>query len=451
MSNATIAGPDVTLRMDMRGLIQEVSLSGGMAGQDARGLIGRAWGDTVADVGGEKVRRMLEDARVTGISPFRQVNQRFSNGLELPIEYTAVRLGGKAGLLAIGRNLQAVAELQSRLIAAQQAMERDYWKYREVETRYRLLFQASTESVLLVGAHDLRIVEVNPAALRVLGLEQRRLESVIGRDFLDEVAPSDRDSFQAMLARARERGKGPSLTLQLGHARTPCSVRASLMRSEVGPVFMLQLSAMTDLSAVRDRRDLPGFEDLAERIPDAFVIISRDGVVRRANRAFLDLVEVGSDASVLGERLERWLGRPGADTSVLVSNVLRTGMVRLFATVVRGELGTETEVEMSAASEADAAPGFIGIIMRNVLPRIPLAAAAEDANSLRARLGPMAEQVGRTPLRKLVEETVGVIERHYIEAALEMANGNRTSAAELLGMSRQSLYAKLDRYSLDGA
>ena len=62
----------------------------------------------------------------------------------------------------------------------------------------------------------------------------------------------------------------------------------------------------------------------------------------------------------------------------------------------------------------------------------------------------MAEQVGRTPLRKLVQETVGLVERHYIEAALEMADGNRTTTAELLGLSRQSLYAKLDRYGMDG-
>ena len=68
------------------------------------------------------------------------------------MEYTAVRLGGDAGLLAIGKSLQAVAELQSRLVAAQQAMERDYWKLREIETRYRVLFDASNEAVLLVAA-----------------------------------------------------------------------------------------------------------------------------------------------------------------------------------------------------------------------------------------------------------------------------------------------------------
>jgi DNA-binding NtrC family response regulator len=44
---------------------------------------------------------------------------------------------------------------------------------------------------------------------------------------------------------------------------------------------------------------------------------------------------------------------------------------------------------------------------------------------------------------------VGVVERHYVRSALDLAEGNRTLAAELLGLSRQSLYAKLDRYGLE--
>ena len=62
----------------------------------------------------------------------------------------------------------------------------------------------------------------------------------------------------------------------------------------------------------------------------------------------------------------------------------------------------------------------------------------------------LVKQVGKTTLRKLVDEAVGVVERHYIEAALALAGGNRTVAAELLGLSRQSLYVKLNRYGLDG-
>ena len=40
------------------------------------------------------------------------------------------------------------------------------------------------------------------------------------------------------------------------------------------------------------------------------------------------------------------------------------------------------------------------------------------------------------------------IERLCIEAALELSSDNRASAAELLGLSRQSLYVKLRRYGL---
>ena len=156
--------------LDLDGVIQDVTLSNGISGEAVDDWRGRPWVDTVGDSVSGKVARMLADARDSGVSAFRQVNQRFPSGLEVPMEYTTVRLGGKAGMIAIGRNLNAVAELQSRLIAAQQAMEQEYWKLREVETRYRMLFDASNEAVLLLKADTLRILEANPAAIRALGL-----------------------------------------------------------------------------------------------------------------------------------------------------------------------------------------------------------------------------------------------------------------------------------------
>ena len=47
-----------------------------------------------------------------------------------------------------------------------------------------------------------------------------------------------------------------------------------------------------------------------------------------------------------------------------------------------------------------------------------------------------------------MRETTDVIERLCIEAALELTRDNRASAAEMLGLSRQSLYVKLRRYGL---
>jgi transcriptional regulator PpsR len=436
----TIAQPDVTFLLDMDGVIQSVTFANSVAEEPADDWRGRPWVETVADVGSGKVTRMLEDARESGVSAFRQVTQRFPSGLELPMEYTTVRLGGKAGLIAIGRNLQAVAELQSRLIAAQQAMEQEYWKLRDVETRYRLLFDASNEAVLLLKADTLRILEANPAAIRSLGLAR-------GRDLLPEMAAEEREPFLAMLQRVRQNGRAPGVPLHLGADRAAWLVRASLMSSEPGPIFMVQLAPAGGTQLVELRNDQASLDEFAEHLPDGFVVIDRDGFIRRANRAFLDLVQVGGQGAVLGERLSRWLSRPGADLSVLLANLQRHGSVRLFATGLQGELGGEAEVEISAVGNPPAKPNYIALLVRDVGRR--LAPSAEAAN-LQSALGAIIEQTGKTALRTLVKDAVGLVERHYIAAALKLANDNRTAAAELLGLSRQGFYKKLAQYEMDG-
>ena len=174
MSGVSIAQPDVTLLLDLQGVIRNVTLSEGIGAEDVQAWLGRPWPETVGDANGVNVRQLVEDARTSGVSAFRQIAQRFPSGRELPMEYTAVRLGGDAGLLAIGKSVQAVAELQSRLVAAQQAMERDYWKLREIETRYRVLFDASNEAVLLVAAAKFAHRRGQPRGNAGFGIGARR-------------------------------------------------------------------------------------------------------------------------------------------------------------------------------------------------------------------------------------------------------------------------------------
>jgi transcriptional regulator PpsR len=441
MNGVNIAQPDVTLLLDQEGVIREATLSDALAGEGVESWLGRPWVETVADLGVDKVRRMVADTRTSRVSLFRQVTQCFPSGLELLMEYTTVRLGGNAGLLAIGKSLQAVAELQSRLIAAQQAMERDYWKLREIETRYRLLFDASNEAVLLIKAATLRVVEANPAAIRALGL------SPVGREFVPELPAQEQNSFHAMLLRVREHGKAPGMLVHLGAQRDPWFIRASLMTAEPGPVFLLQLTSAGTTQLRSDRLTPVSIEKLIERGPDSFVVLDSEGVILRANRAFLDLIQTGAEGSVTGERLGRWLGRPGADLTVLLANVRRHGFVRLFSTSIHGELGSDTEVEISAVGDVDNEPRHIGVLLRDVGWKLP--PRNHNSDQFNALFSTLTEQVGKNSLQKLVKDTVGIVERHYIEAALKLTGGNRTAAAEILGLSRQGLYAKLNRYGLD--
>ncbi len=422
----------------MDGVIREATLSPAMAGESVEGWLGQSW----AEIGGDKVRRMVDDARSGGISAFRQINQRFPSGLEIPLEFTTVLLGGRAGMLAIGKNLQAVAELQSRLIAAQQTMERDYWKLREIETRYRLVFDASDEAVVIVSASNLRIVEANRSAIEALNSTRRRNEDLVGRELLHDVATEDREAVREMLARVRERGKALSILVHLGPDAKPWMLRGSLVTSEPGHIFLLQFASASPALA-QVPTEVSAIEELVEALPDAFVALDESGVIVGVNQAFLDLAQIGSKVMAIGESLSRWLFQPGADLNALLTNVDRHGSVRLFTTTLHGELGSETVIEISAARSES---GQIGVLLRNVARRLPVQG---ESDMLRMALGPISEQIGRSSLRKLVKNTVSIVEQHYVKEALEISGGNRTATAELLGLSRQSLYAKLNRYDLE--
>jgi transcriptional regulator with PAS, ATPase and Fis domain len=205
---------------------------------------------------------------------------------------------------------------------------------------------------------------------------RRRNEDLAGRELLHDVAAEDREAVREMLARIRERGKALSILVHLGADANPWMLRGSLITAEPGHVFLLQFTPATDLSARARTGESSTVEDLVDYLPDGFVALDPTGIIRHANQAFLDLVQIGSKGSAIGESLGRWLWQPGADLNALLAN-------------------------------------------------------------------------GKSSLRKLVKNTVGIVEQHYVKEALELAGGNRTATAELLGLSRQSLYAKLNRYGLD--
>jgi transcriptional regulator PpsR len=181
---------------------------------------------------------------------------------------------------------------------------------------------------------------------------------------------------------------------------------------------------------------------LIERSPDGHLIIDPRGRILRANGAFVEMAQSGSESAVLGESFGRWLGRPGADLAVLLANIERFGSVRLLATHIVGSLDSETEVELSAVGDRDGNPRLIGVTVRDVGRRLQVSAEAASPGES------CAGRVGRTPLRTLVEETVAEVERTSVEAALALTGGNRTAAAQLLGISRQSLHSKIQRHGI---
>ncbi len=90
---------------------------------------------------------------------------------------------------------------------AQQARERDYWKMREIETRYRTLVRRDDEAVALVNVSDLSVIEANFRAASNLYLSP-------GAPFLPQLSERDRRALDELLEQTREQGRAPGIVIQ---------------------------------------------------------------------------------------------------------------------------------------------------------------------------------------------------------------------------------------------
>ncbi len=185
------------------------------------------------------------------------------------------------------------------------------------------------------------------------------------------------------------------------------------------------------------------FAALAERIPDALVVTDAAGRVRTANPAFLDLIGLAGPERARGRALSDWLDARGQGLPMVLAVLKSHGSVRSLPTVLRDEGGRETRVDLSAALAPDGEGDLLGFIMRPSRARRP--AEADAASDLKTAVRGMTDRIGSVSLPELVRDTTTLVERHFIQAALELTGGNRTTAADLLGLSRQSLYVKLRR------
>ena len=280
-----------------------------------------------------------------------------------------------------------------------------------------------------------------------------RVETLPGRPFPELFDAEGLLATQALLAGVRAGGRADSVRVRLAAGGQEVVVSASLLRQDDTPLFLIRLSS----SLAGARAPEPGVEPeqillrVVDHVPDGFVVTDAAGRIVFANGAFLDMAELGSEAAARGERLDRWLG-DGSDLDVITANLRSRGFVRLFPTRVNGKGGHPTDVELSAVSVSDSGQTCFGYVLRDVGRRLQPAATPAPQTGTRAALPRSVEQltelIGRVPLKELVRESTDMIERLCIQAALELTGDNRASAAEMLGLSRQSLYVKLHRYGL---
>lgn len=433
---------DIALVVDGHGVILDAAFGElGSLKIASRDWIGQRWADLVTVDSRQKIEETLRDATHRSPTRWRHVNHMASEGREIPVRYSALRFGPEGRIFAVGRDLRPLAALQERLAEAQQGIEREYARIRNAERRYRVLFQLAGEAVLIVDAAGERILEANPAAAALLGVELKKLPR---QAFSDLFTEQSRQTARSFLAAARVAQRVDNVHVHLERDQNGVLLTGSPYRQDGGTHLLVLLSRLGEAGAARSTEDANVLR-FVEVMPEAFIVTDSDRRILTANAAFLDLIQATTVQQVRGEPIERWIGRPGVEIDVLFANLRTHGAVRRFSTVVRGEYGASEDVEIAAASLAGAPP-CIGLAIRTGGWRD--GREALGGRELPRTVEQFTQLVGRVPMKNLVHETTDLIERLCIQAALELTKDNRASAAEMLGLSRQAFYSKLRRYGL---
>lgn len=435
---------DMTFVLDKDGVIEDVSVrKAELIALGCKSWVGRIWVDTVTSESRVKVQEMLASQDDSEDLRWRQVNHPMDKGADLPVQYAVLRLGEDGRFLALGRDMEAIAVLQRRLIETQQSIERDYLRLRHIETKYRILFETGSEAVLLVDGLSFRVLDANSSAQMFVKDSNKKL---VGRDITDCFESTYRDEIQSLLRMAHATGRVEMCRARFIGASGDCTVSASVFRQESGPHFLVRLlphGMVARPTSTADQELL--FSEALEHSPDGFVLTDRAGVIKSANAEMMIMLGVTAMSQLHGQPLENWLVRGGVDWGVLLTNLRAQTLVKDFSTELRVMAGSTIAVEISALT-LNTDQAYYAFYIRDVER-----ARVKEAPVVGGMVGSVAELsklVGRMPMRDIVGETVDMIEKMCIQSALELTRNNRASAAEMLGLSRQSLYVKLRRFEM---
>jgi DNA-binding NtrC family response regulator len=112
-------------------------------------------------------------------------------------------------------------------------------------------------------------------------------------------------------------------------------------------------------------------------------------------------------------------------------------------------VGTRAPVEISVTRlrQRGVDLGF-GFIIRESTARDAAEVTVDAVGVSDEAMKSVMDLVGTASLKELVSATSDVVEKMCIETAVRLTGNNRVAAAEMLGLSRQSLYVKLRKYGL---
>ena len=428
-------------RVNENGIVLDASVNGPSSSLQPDELIGRPLSELVSSGSRTQLESRLDEARRTkGVAVRCDTTFEPRSGNSVPLLCWICAEPDSSDVKVAAIDLLPEASLRHQLLNAQHAMERDYWSKRRLEARYRRLLDMVSEGFIVVDDSSGRILEANPVAATLLVGAGATL---VGKPFPLGLGEEARNTLDRVTREAR------SVTTTVdGMITTDAGLELN-----IAITYLRQSGEGRLLIRLRDdsERDLTGaeFQSFFSDAPDGILELDEQGIVLAANNAFLEMAGIVAPELVEGRRADRWVGRSAVDLNIVLDHSKKEGLVRLYSTTLRTETESSVDIELSVARVGKNSSTRVILFVRDIGRRITPDQSVDD--HLPRSIEQITGRVGRVPLKELVRESTDVIEALCIDAALKLTSGNRASAAELLGLSRQSLYTKLRRFDLGDA
>lgn len=440
---------DVVLILDRDGTIVAASNSEVRSSLASFGRhVGESIHATLDASGSEKLRARLQELddrvrdRQRGSPIWCEVMHNLSDGSSVPLRHSIHWIDTEERYLLLGRDQRPMMELQQQLVSAQIALERDYEAQREMDTRYRILMETTRDPILFVSVSTRRIVDINTAAAELLGGSRQALSGIDVAHEFEGRTPAE--FIDAVTAVATSEVPYP-IEVQARRSQKRLMLTPRLFRAAGERLVLCRLEG-TGRSQPADADPLAeNLRSLYAEGVDGIVFTDRDGLILAASEAFLNLTDTATQAEVKGRSLADFLSRGMVDLKVMLENARRAGHLRLYPTRLKTDFDGEIAVEISATWIKGGGQPVMALVVRDASRSEALRAPVAGPE---AGMGNVMELVGSSSLKDIVAETTNVIEKLCIETAVELTRNNRVAAAEMLGLSRQSLYVKLRKYGL---
>lgn len=364
---------------------------------------------------------------------------------EFPIRYTIHRIYDNDDLMLLGRDMQPIAEVQQRLVTEQMARERDQQRLRSEQTFYNVVLEAAEAALIVVEPDKGRIRDVNSVAAELLGAKPDALE---GSSLAQAFEGRRREELMEALRAAAGGREITGIDLVARRNGQSILLYPSFFRA-AGELFMLCRLVSADAAASAGPQSAQAVSLLYSATSDAIVLTDPKGVVRDANEAFLVMADAAQLRDVRDMNLSEFFVRGVVDVKLMTESAQKETRLRNYATQMTSLVGTRSSVDVSVARLRDGGGDYgYGFVIRTVPTSESVETDPASAVVSEDAMKNVMDLVGTASLKELVSATSDVIEKLCIETAVQLTGNNRVAAAEMLGLSRQSLYVKLRKHGL---